>query len=604
MIKKLFFQLKRRSDFFTATLVCCALIASTAIFLTFALLSQRVFSASVLPYVDPMPILSHILVQPGQTDITIHLNQFTQVLNSGFTNPTVMWGYNGSSPGPVIDVESNQFVRVHWQNDLPTTHIFASPSDAMNSGPLPGDTVVLSPAHLSLQPSVAAAGFMNLVINLVASSLPDVRNITHLHGAFVSMNDPMNRQLNSDGWPDAWNLPGAEQIAEYPNPQDARTLFFHDHAVGTTGRNVAAGLVGVYLIHDNFERSLNLPSGDYDIPMVFTSLGWHADGSRYYSTRVDNEFFGNGVLVNGKYVPYLAVEPRKYRFRMINADNARAFGFSLVNAAKQSEPGPAFYQIGSDAGFLAQTVVMSDLTDSNSPQLQLIPAERADVIVDFSKFAGETLMLLNTNSITDPDGELPITNIMQFKVAAQVKTPDTSSLPTTIRAIARLNPASAVKIRQIVLSQQDQPDGSTLFSLNHRSWITPKTDNKGLPFWDYQITDQVLANTMEEWDLVNTSILPHPFHVHDVQFQILDRRPFDVDHFNETGEIVYTGDAVPPGINEMGWKDVVRSDRRFVTRIVMKFGSTTGYYVYHCHILEHEDMDMMTPFQIVPASGQ
>src|SRR5665213_822041 len=273
MIKKLFFQLKRRSDFFTATLVCCALIASTAIFLSFSLLSQRVFSASVLPYVDPMPILSHILVQPGQTDITIHLNQFTQVLNSGFTNPTVMWGYNGSSPGPVIDVESNQFVRVHWQNDLPTTHIFASPSNAMNSVPLPGDTVVLSPAHLSLQPSVAAEGFMNLVINLVASSLPDIRNITHLHGAFVSMNDPMNRQLNSDGWPDAWNLPGAEQIAEYPNPQDARTLFFHDHAVGTTGRNVAAGLVGVYLIHDNFERSLNLPSGDYDIPMVFTSLG-------------------------------------------------------------------------------------------------------------------------------------------------------------------------------------------------------------------------------------------------------------------------------------------------------------------------------------------
>ena len=139
-------------------------------------------------------------------------------------------------------------------------------------------------------------------------SMPDVRMVTHLHGAAVSESDPMDRAHNNDGWPDAWIRQGQEQIAEYPNPQTARTLWYHDHAMGETGRNVAAGLAGMYIIHDDYERSLNLPSGKYEIPLLIRSHGVNSDGTLYYTNDIGNEYYGNSDFGERK---ALAVRERR-----------------------------------------------------------------------------------------------------------------------------------------------------------------------------------------------------------------------------------------------------------------------------------------------------
>jgi spore coat protein A len=276
-------------------------------------IAETLQAATFTRFVDPLPTLTHI--DGTQTpEFSISISQITAQLHRDLPSSQI-WGYNGSSPGPVIDVEAGHPIRVHWQNNLPTTHVLAAPT-----------------------------GFEADV-----TSLPDVRTVTHLHGAAIEEPSITDKLHNNDGWPDAWITPGQEQISDYPNVQDARILWYHDHALGSTGRNVAAGLVGMYLIHDDYERSLNLPSGNYELPLVIQARGISGDGSIFYTQTISNEFYGNAVSVNGKLWPYLNVEPRKYRFRVLNTSNARTYAMKLTDQADQS-PGPAFYQIGSDGG--------------------------------------------------------------------------------------------------------------------------------------------------------------------------------------------------------------------------------------------------------------
>ena len=222
-----------------------ALILSLAASATVLLASDSLTPIASLPkFVDALPIPTPIQFQgAGPFDVTIAINQFQAKIHRDLP-ATTEWGYNGTSPGPTIEVERGQTVRVHWVDALPQTHLFPKPKGAD----------VIS---------------------------PDVRAVTHLHGAEITETDPMDRAHNNDGWPDAWNVNGQEQLAEYPNNQSARTLWYHDHAMGETGRNVAAGLVGLYEIHDDYERSLNLPSGQYEIPLEIQARGVNPDGSLY-----------------------------------------------------------------------------------------------------------------------------------------------------------------------------------------------------------------------------------------------------------------------------------------------------------------------------------
>ena len=512
-------------------------------------------------YVDPLPIMPHLYPKPSRTggvsEITITLDQFQTSIHRDLPLQN-LWGYNGISPGPVIDVEKGQKLIVHWKNNLPTQHIFPVPPDSQAQA---------------------------LRMGLCLPTTPDVRTVTHLHGAEVSETDPSDRLHNNDGWPDSWIVPGQEQIAEYPNNQDARTLWYHDHAMGTTGRNVAAGLAGTYLIHDDYERSLGLPSGKYDIPLLFQAHSLNDDGNLQYTNDVNLEMYGNSVAVNGKLWPYLDVEPVKYRFRMINGSNARSYAMKLVDFTTQAD-GPAFYQIGSDAGFLEKPAIFNDPNDVTSPRLLLAPAERADIIVDFSQFAGKTLLLHNTSR--DPgDGEIAMPGMMVFRVSTAAQAPDTSNLPTHMKSIARMQPSQAVAMRRIVLAQAQDTAGNSFLTLYGK-------------LWNDLVEETPKLGSTEVWELTNTLPDTHPFHVHLIQFQVLDRTPFDTAQFLAKGNVVLTGPAVQPDPNEMGWKDTVRVNGSAITRIIMRFLPYPGFYVYHCHILEHEDMDMMRPFQIKP----
>jgi spore coat protein A len=286
--------------------------------------------------------------------------------------------------------------------------------------------------------------------------------------------------------------------------------------------------------------------------------------------------------VNGKLWPYFKVEPRKYRFRVLNASNARSYSLKLVDAADGSD-GPAFHQIGSDGGFLATPVVLNDPANPRSPRLSLAPAERADLIIDFSKSAGKSFTLTNTSRTADDEVSLP--EIMQIRVGETLKAPDTSSLPVSLRPIPRTDPRTASETRRIVLDRMKMADGSVMLELNGKSWNDP-------------IEEKPKLGATEVWEITNTLIDTHPFHMHLVQFQVLDRRLFDVAEFRKSGKMNYLAPAVPPAPGEMGWKDTVQASPQMVTRIIIRFSPFPGYYVYHCHILEHEDMDMMRPFQI------
>ena len=497
-------------------------------------------------FVDELPRLPRIHPQNGK-DLEIKLVETSVKLHRDF--PAVKaFSYNGSVPGPVIEVEKNQKVRVHWKNQLPAAHFFAAPLGGMSAG------------------------------------LPDVKAVTHLHGAVVTQNSITDRLYNNDGWPDAFTVNGQEQITDYPNEQDARVLWYHDHAMGDTGRNVAAGLAGMYLIHDDYERSLGLPEKEFDIPLMLSTHGFNGDGSRYYTPDLATEFYGNTISVNGKLWPVLTVEPRKYRFRVLNGANARTFALKLMDQQTEA-PGPAFYQIGSDSGFMENISILNDPADPKAKRLVLAPAERADIVIDFSKHAGKSLMLDN-NSVDSREGEIFLPQVMLIKVQAKVSQPDTSKLPLHLKPIRRIPVAESINTRAITFNEMPMADGRPMLMLNNKSWTDP-------------VSERPVLGTTEIWELINPLADVHPFHIHLVQFQVLDRRPFDTEEFKKTGKVVFTGAAQPPEPNEMGWKDVVQTASQQVTRIIMKFEPFAGHYVYHCHILEHEDMDMMRPFDVV-----
>jgi spore coat protein A len=231
---------------------------------------------------------------------------------------------------------------------------------------------------------------------------------------------------NSDGYPEAWFTRGfaktgpffTNKIYNYPNQQRATTLWYHDHALGITRLNIYVGLAGFYLIRDKEEESLPLPKAPYEIPLMITDRSFNPDGSLFYPTRpspddlkkpearipnpsVVPEFFGDTILVNGKVWPFLNVEPRKYRFRILNASNARFYHFKL-------DSGQPFFQIGTDGGLLEKPIKVS--------QILLAPAERADVIVDFSKFTGKTITMTNDAAAPLPVDMSGIATCLNMKI--------------------------------------------------------------------------------------------------------------------------------------------------------------------------------------------
>jgi len=564
---------------------------------------QAAAQFSLTPFVDPLPIPDVIRpVDPlqGVPSFRVTMQPFRQKLHRDLP-PTPLWGYNARYPGPTFEARRGRPIDVLWQNNLPGTHMF--PIDSALHGDEPGE--------------------------------PLVRTVVHLHGAKVLP--------ESDGYPEAWFTNGFAQTGpffdkrtyRYPNDQQATGLWYHDHALGTTRLNLYAGLEGLYFIRDDAEDRLDLPRGDFEIPLMIQDRLINEDGSLFYpvidtggdpDARVPPvwipEFFGDTVLVNGKVWPFLEVEPRKYRFRMLNASNARWYHLTLNEARSDGSltgrPGPAFNIIGTDGGFLGSTVRSADIL--------IAPAERYDLIVDFSGAEGRNFLLFNNPDAKAPfpDGDDVVPpNVMLFKVTKRLSGRDNSSLPRSPGSGLDLDPRSAVRTRDLILSELDS-------AAPFENPIIGRIDARGTPPtsedpWKMPVTENPRAGSVEIWRLINATGDAHPIHIHLVQFQILDRQTFDADAIDTSisppqigrDDLIFTGPRVQPKdendrpyleYEQNAFKDTVKTLPGEVTRVIARYALPTGTrvsrgetfrYVLHCHILEHEDNDMMRPYDVV-----
>jgi spore coat protein A, manganese oxidase len=453
------------------------------------------------------------------------------------------------------------------------------------------------------------------------------RAATHLHGG--------NTSEHSDGGPEDTFLPGTSWDYHYGNTQEAAGLWYHDHALGITRLNVYAGLASGYLVRnaDDPGDGSRLPDPPYEVPLIIQDRMFNANGTFAYPPNPAPthpaplwapEFFGDVATVNGKAWPNLDVDQGKYRFRVYNGSNARVYDLKIVNAAGAALP---FFQIGTDGGLLDAPVAMT--------RLVLAPGERADLVVDFQGLAAGTLLTMTNKAPTPyPNGPralvrggAPLRQIMQFTVTGQPGFQ--APLPAPLRGtpITRLNnprftasafPLAATRTMSLV-EIMDPIVGPLMALLNNRTF-----DNN-----DYA-GHAVASNTLEMWELVNLTGDAHPIHLHFTQFQVLNRQRIDAAGYQtaaygagmlmeNTGTYppppvgpFLKGGAKPPAANEQGWKDTVVAMPGEVTRILVPFGPTaagagnplaigtafTGTYVWHCHILEHEDNDMMQKYLI------
>lgn len=471
-------------------------------------------------------------------------------------------------------------------------------------------------------------------------------------------------------------VPG-QAVFQYPNDQSETTLWYHDHTLGMTRLNVYAGPVGFWMIRDTVggqENFLNLPGpapkvGDaagtkyYEIPVLIQDRSFNADGSLFYPNNRaffeglkpnqlmipfapnsdiapiwNPEAFFNVMVVNGVAWPFQNVDQGRYRLRLLNGSNSRFLNLSLQvvdaagNPTGQELP---IYQIGSDQGLLPDVVrvqtgsyttyddetgnVITTATPDPMQALLLAPAERADVIVDFTRLtAGARVRMVNT-APDAPFGGFPDVpadpgtsgQIMEFVVSATVGPvfADPTNLP--LADVAALTPDVLGTPREVSLNEEESasvcvkvsPSGQVKWLqrvLPGPNFLTDCAAAKGVPFapkaavlgtmtagvsspmlWSNPITEAPGLNATEEWEINNLTVDSHPIHLHLVKFQVVGRG--------------LPGGALNPSLpNEQGWKDTVIAYPGEVTRIVAKF-DIPGLYVWHCHIVEHEDNEMMRP---------
>jgi spore coat protein A len=439
------------------------------------------------------------------------------------------------------------------------------------------------------------------------------RATPHLHGGFT--------EPGFDGHPHSWFSPdgskgthyrsmdGAaanEAIYRYSNDQFAAPLWYHDHAMGITRLNVYAGMAGLYLLRDAAELALNLPNGDYEVPLVVQDKIFAPTGQLFYPTTSGlpftyphpvwvPEFFGDTPVVNAVAYPFLDVEPRRYRLRFYNGSQARFYNLKFAAAKNVNLP---FWVIGMEQSLLPVPVKKTTFL--------LAPGERVDIIIDFATLPKGTLVTLKNDAKAPfPGGQGgDVSQVMQFQVTKPLSRKDTTTPPANLilPTVPRLSPTSGAPMRKIVMKEtMDMITGAPTDVRLNGKW-----------FDDGTIDETPKIGDTEIWQFVNLTVDAHPMHMHLVQFQVYDRQPFNAALYaadwtarvaGPVGNYV-TGPAVPPPPEEMGWKDTVKSMPGEITRVIAKFDIPAGTtlpaeYVYHCHILEHEENEMMRPFQVI-----
>jgi len=518
--------------------------------------SDNAVDCGLTPFMDALPIPPALVPTgtnaQGWPQYTVNVVATSQQLHNELP-ATDVWTYNGAYPSFTIEARSGQPIEVTYNNNLPTAR--------GNRG-----------SHL-LEVDECPHG-----PNYYGDS---ARIVTHLHGGHLP--------ARFDGQPEYTILPGETDVYQYPNNQEAATLWYHDHALGITRLNVYGGMAGFYLLRDDFEDGLGLPGpapqvGDapgteyFEIPLVIQDREFNPDGSLFYPPTIQNAFFGDKILVNGKVWPFLNVKQGKYRFRLLNGSQARSYALRLENQADPAQVIP-FTLIGTDLGLIDGPIPLDSISE-------MAPAERFDVIVDFSGFQPGTEIVLRND---DPSTPL-IPNVMKFVV--QQGSGFTGGIPTALRPVEPIPEGDATVTRYFRLENVAE-------SCAGNEWIVQTLDGpngnpvSGETHWDDIIGDGLIGDTplqlgsTEIWQFENPSNIMHPMHVHLVAFQVLDRTP------------IGGGQALQLEPWELNtWKDVVRVPPDTAVRVIARYEDYLGKFPTHCHILDHEDHEMMRQFQV------
>jgi spore coat protein A len=672
-------------------------------------------------FVDPLPSLA---IADGTQPLTLTMCEFkanvlpTGTFASGAAPETWVWGYivgtecpsttQSTYLGPVIVARRGIPTQMTFINDLgyaSASHVLAYKNSTDQTlhwaDPLNYEQNPCNEERHEGMPPVGECA------ENYAGPIPAV---VHLHGGEVPP--------EVDGGPDAWftsdglyqghgyySFPGTGGLGSnmavyrYPNNQEPATLWFHDHTLGATRLNVYAGLAGAYLLTDPSDTSIpsNLPG---PIPLILQDRTFDTQGQLYFPAGtpfVPNpdhpywvpEFTGDTIAVNGHVWPYLNVEPKRYRFLIVNGSNARTYEMFLTDPVTKAN-GPALWQIGTDGGYLDFPVKIDPNAPSNHLQkLLLMPGQRADVIVDFAGMTpGTRLILRNIAKTPYPAGDtvdgVTLGRVMQFRVIAGGGV-DTSYDPSgggALRApmVRLVDPVAGTlapgvvvqKKRQLTLNEviegSSTVDGVSFEGgpeevlVNNTMWSGLDQNGNVRPDFTPITVGNITTGyselpkegETEVWEIINTTADAHPIHLHLAQFQIMNRQAFDVRRYFAAYTAAYGGTIVdgfgpphdynilnadgavggnpavgpflrgparPPEANEAGWKDTVTMLPGQVTRSVVRWApqslpATTpaesafyafdpngdgGHgYVWHCHIIDHEDNEMMRPTSVQP----
>jgi spore coat protein A len=563
-------------------------------------------SPTMARWVDPLPVppVATKTFNPAISwwadyyEITMSASQHKFNRDLG---PATVWTYGqpGKDPvllGPTIVATSGRPVVVKYINDLPTDP---------NAFPLKD----------SIDPT------------LMGADVPTGAAIPHLHGGHTA--------ARFDGTPEQWwtadGVRGPGYVSStftYMNDQPASLLWYHDHTMGATRFKPYLGLAAAYLVFDKVDNGTTINGqkvpagyGKYHLPLVIQDKQFNADGTLFYPTQGISpvhpiwvpEFFGDTPVINGMAYPYLDAQPRRYRLRLLNGSQARFYNlhFNQVGGSDLR-----FWVIGSDGGLLPKP--------AEKTSLLIAPGERYDVIVDFTGLMGSTVMMTNDANAPYPNGseEAPVAELMKINITTPVPAndPDTTVLPAVLKltAVPRLVGTPRLAPRDVVLKE-------TMTMVGDDEVPTEVLLN-GYHFMD-QTTDVIKAGTTETWRWINLTVDEHPMHQHLVQFEVVNRQAFDVAAYTSAW-LAYlgsertlpkpdvtaylTGPALPPDPEEMGYKDTVKAPPGYVTSTIARFTlpatslldynwktRSFGTWVYHCHILEHEENDMMRPFEVV-----
>ena len=432
----------------------------------------------------------------------------------------------------------------------------------------------------------------------------------HLHGGYT--------EPASDGYPEDVFTPGQDHVYRYDMDQQAGTTWYHDHALGITRLNVYAGLAAFFPIRDGAAEG-GLPPRPFEIPIALQDKTFLDPGGgtnpMEYPDPWAPEFFGDVPVINGKAWPDLQVRRGLYRLRLLDGSSSRFYNLRL-------DPPVPWYLIGTEVGFVDAPIPITG-------NIVLAPGERADVLVDFSGLSpGDHVVLMNDQPLPEPvvspvDDEGPfIFELMRFTALRQRGFP--AKIPSSLASYPGPDPGAVVAERNLVLVEIVDPmTGEPVMALlNNRPWDT--TD-----------IERPTVHTLEQWNLINLTEDTHPIHLHLAQFRLRNRQSIDVgpylEHVFGTEELtpadvgtgsrpfpsvqevgVLAGPAVAPPPFEDGWKDTIQAHPGQVTRVLVPFGSGagaqipfgqsvthTGEYVWHCHILDHEDNEMMLPYEVV-----